>query len=393
MKTFLFCLFSVVLLSFTMAQDKPQDKAAPVVDKKLDPLYFHINFRDILASRKPQFRTARKGEVPELIWKIKTNGTVTAPITMFENRLLIGTSMNNIYYVDMKKGEIDKTVGSGGAMLAWTSIRNNRYIIGMTWVGTVVSYPINWPTHVKTSYGGWKSNTVHPLGALNWPDGAIVTRRNDYPVLLELTEGTVVATPSLAWTHGEATAPLVDSGKLLWLATSKGDLLGIDQKLTTVLSTIRLPSSYATALAYENNVLYALTANKDLFAYDLSSNILKWQKQVSGNGVDSMVCENGILYANAGDFYAIDSQDGKVLIEQPTLSFERFMRTKPVLTQNRIYSCDSEGHIFIFDKKTYKLLQVINLDEDVAINFMVNEEVLYISTIVPHLYAIDVSLY
>lgn len=389
MKIFLFFLFSFALLSFSNAQEK----VAPVVDKKLDPLYFHSNFQNILSARRPQFRTARKGEVPELIWKIKTNGTVTSPITMFENKLLIGTSMNNIYYIHLEKGEVDKTVASAGGMLAWTGIRNNRFIIGMTWVGTVVSYPFDWPKHQKTSYGGWKSNTVTPLGALNWIDGCIVTRRKEFPVLLELTEGTVVSSPSAAWNHGEATAPLIDSGKLLWLATSKGEVLAIDQKLTTVLSTIRLPSSYATALAYESNTLFALTANKELFAYDLSSNTLKWQMKVSGNGVDSMVCESGILYVNAGDFYAIDIQEGKALLEQPTLSFEKFMRTKPVLTKNRIYSCDSEGNIFIYDKKTYKLLQVINLDEDVMINFMVNEDVLYISTIVPHLYALDVSLY
>jgi outer membrane protein assembly factor BamB len=389
MKTFLICIFGFVFLSFANAQEK----VVPVVDKKLDPLYFHINFQEIISTRKPLFRTARKGEVPELIWKIKTNGSVTSPITMFGTRLLIGTSVGNIYYIHIKKGEVDKIVGAAGGMLAWTGIRNNHSIIGMTWVGTVVSYPIDWPNHMKTSYGGWKSNDVRPLGALYWPDGAIVTRRKEFPVLLELTEGTVVASPSNAWTHGEATAPVIDSGKFVWLATSKSELLAIDQKLTTVVSTIRLPSSYATAMAYENNNLYVLTANKEIFAYDLTTNTQKWNIKVSGNGVDSMVCENGLLYANAGSFYVIDTQKGKVLLEQATLSYENFMRTKPVLTKDRIYTCDSEGHIFIFNKKTIKLNQVINLDEDVMVNFMVDENVLYIATIIGNLYALDVSLY
>lgn len=246
---------------------------------------------------------------------------------------------------------------------------------------------------MQTCFSAYKSKEIRPLGALVWGAGSIITRRDNYPVMIDSKEDKILAQPNRAWPGGEATAPLINAGAAFWIGTSKSELVSFDTNLTTVLSVIKLEKSYATALGSENSLLFALTESKELMAYDTTNNTLKWKINVAGYGVNSMVCEGGYIYLNAGSFYVIDNQDGKILLERKSMSFEGFMRTKPLITKDRIFSCDSEGNMYIFNKKDYAMIQAINLEEDVMVNFYYQDKVLYVATIAGYLYALDVSLY
>lgn len=396
---FIFIAFCslIVAQEKTEKSDKPEKQVVPEkidekVDKKLDPLYLAINFDDIISKRRIEFRK-RKGNVPEQLWKIKTNGVVTVPPIMFETKLLVGTSTGTFNYLDFKTGEADKKSCAAGGLLVWSAIQNNNRVAGMTWVGTVVSFAKDWEHFMVTNFSAYKSKDVRPLGALVWGAGCIVTRRDNFPVMIDSKEDKIISQPSRTWANGEATAPLINSGSAFWIATSKGELISFDINLANILSVIRLGKSYATALASDGVLIYALTASKELIAYDIATSLLKWKQNVSGNGVNSMVCEGGFLYVNAGSFYVINGDDGKVLLERKSLAFENFMRTKPLLTGKKIFTCDSEGNIFIFNKKDLKFIHAINLDEDVMVDFFYLDQVLFVPTIAGFLYAIDVSLY
>lgn len=400
MKSICFLILIFILFPILSSQEKTDKSEKPPVptkveDKvnpKLDPIYFAANYDDVLSKRKPMFRL-RKGDVPEQIWRIKTNGTVMSAPILFESKLLIGTSMGGLYCLDFKSGEADKKFCNAQGMVVWTAVQNNNRATAMTWVGTVVSYAKDWEHFMQTCFSAYKSKEIRPLGALVWGAGSIITRRDNYPVMIDSKEDKILAQPNRAWPGGEATAPLINAGAAFWIGTSKSELVSFDTNLTTVLSVIKLEKSYATALGSENSLLFALTESKELMAYDTTNNTLKWKINVAGYGVNSMVCEGGYIYLNAGSFYVIDNQDGKILLERKSMSFEGFMRTKPLITKDRIFSCDSEGNMYIFNKKDYAMIQAINLEEDVMVNFYYQDKVLYVATIAGYLYALDVSLY
>ena len=370
-----------------------EDKKEDAVDKTLDPFYFHRNWQDIQGKRKPQFRL-RKGNVPEQIWRINTNGIVSVTPFVIDSHLLIGTLNGFVNYVNLKTGAVDPKSFSAGNILTWMSTRNDNSIIAMTLVGNVVNFFKGWESAGKTAYGANKNDQSSPIGAISWGAGCVVARRDNFPIMLELKDCKVVSEyKTKLWVYGQATAPLMCNDSAFWLATSKGDLISFNLTLSVINSTIKLQKSFATALAFEGNIIYVLTADKELLAYDSSTNILKWKTTLEGKGIDSIVCEKGKLYVNAGSFYVVNCEDGKILLEQKTRAFEKFMRTKPVITNKRIYSCDSEGNIYIINKNDYKVLQVINLEEDVMVGFLYQDDVLYIPTIAGFLYAIDVSAY
>lgn len=390
MKAILLTIIAIMPYLLVSAQDKT--KVESVVDKNLDPLFYHINYTEIHSKRRPLLRV-RKEKIPEVIWKVRPNGFVTTQPLLYVGRLVVGTSTGMFQYINMETGEIDKVNCSAGSLIAYSGLRNDGSVLGMTWVGTTINFTSAWEANAYRSSLGFKNTETPPVGCLAWMGGCIVSQRNDFPVMIEMKEGKAVSDTHRTWKNGEITSPIIEGEGVFWLATSKGELLSFDINLSKITSTIRLEKSYATALVAQNKTIYALSAAKELFAFDSGTNLLKWKITVDGCGVNSMICDKEIIYLNAGNFYIINALDGKILFEQKTLSYERFMRTKPFVTNKRIYTCDSEGNLFIYDKNDYKLIQMINLDEDVFIDFICFKNVIFIPTISGNLYALDVSLY
>lgn len=388
--TFFLCWFFV---AFAQEETNTESKPAQAkLDPKLDPMYFVINRNDIIAKRSGALRQ-RKGDVPEQLWKIKTDGVVTAPPIALFDRIVLGTSMGRGYYVDKNTGkQVGNSAGSGAPIIYLGMYANDRYM-SVTWVGTVGMVTMEWEHLAQSAIGAYKGNSIHPLGGLFWMRGCIVTQRDELPVLVDVKDGKVSGKLSNKWENGEATTPTLFMNDAFCLGTSRGDLLIIDGRFTKIQSMVRVKKSYATALAYENNHVYALTAEGELYAFDYVSGIQQWVVQLAEAGVDSMICDNGQIFVNAGKFYVIKADTGRILEDRDTLAHEKFKRTKPIVTKDRIFTCDSDGTIFIFNRQNFKLIQAINLEEDVMVNFAYLENVLYVPTIFGNLYAIDTSWY
>jgi len=120
------------------------------------------------------------------------------------------------------------------------------------------------------------------------------------------------------------------SGKLLWMAPAGNS-----------------SNNYAATPAVANGVVYAV-ANDGLFAFDANTGQPLWNA-FSGSGTGGLTVANGVVYVDAGDFYAVNAATGQPLWSAPIGSYFQAMAG---VANGVVYKGGLDGFMYALDAAT-----------------------------------------
>jgi len=120
------------------------------------------------------------------------------------------------------------------------------------------------------------------------------------------------------------------TGKLLWMAPAGNS-----------------SNNYAATPAVANGVVYAV-ANDGLFAFDADTGQPQWHA-FSGSGTGGLTVANGLVYVDAGDFYAVNAATGQPLWSAPIGSYFQAMAG---VANGVVYKGGLDGFMYALDAAT-----------------------------------------
>jgi len=148
--------------------------------------------------------------------------------------------------------------------------------------------------------------------------------------------------------------------------------------------------------AVADGVVYAGSADGNLYALDAQTGAQKWVFQTPGEITSSPAVANGVVYVNndAG-FFAVDAQTGKSVWTFKTgdpVAFTRrwdFYQSSPVYVDGVLYFGSADSYLYALEAMTGKLLWKFKTEGRVRSSPAVAEGVIYGGSMDGNLYALD----
>ncbi len=361
-----------------------QEKFTLPVDHK--PAYIARHFNDIMKNEGKNFGR-RYGDVPEQRWMVTLPKPICTRPTVYYNYVVAPSFSQTAHAIVNETGVIYNRSNNLGSTCLFIYISDlvNIQTFGLN--GRYYSYRID---IAGRSINGSVRNGI--VGIYHEGQFAYFTKAIKHPAKMAIHSGKMVSEPDTDLPAG-VSAVLCKAGSNFWLGLENGQIHSFSSELTKSPTFITLEKTYANSLAGDHENLYVTTADKQLIAFNGSTGKELWRKELRGLCYDRLVVDGDRLYVNARNFYVINATTGETLFEKGNLDAEGFGRTAPVITKNRIYTCDRKGFLHIFDKTTFEQYQVINLDEEVLVDFLFYENSIYIGTMQSKFYRLDVSFY
>lgn len=160
------------------------------------------------------------------------------------------------------------------------------------------------------------------------------------------------------FSNGELQAFNAVLGSPLW-----SDILISNRKAysSTFLNTIK------AAPVIEGETVYAVGNANILTALDLRSGMRKWEKEIGGVNTPLLIANTLYVVSNTNDLVAVNKENGDVLWATPINMGEKPADVTvftPLMLDGRLVLALSNGTVYTFMPQTGKLLNTLDLGED-----------------------------
>ena len=160
------------------------------------------------------------------------------------------------------------------------------------------------------------------------------------------------------FSNGEIQAFNASLGSPLW-----SDVLISNRKAysSTFLNTIK------AAPVIEGETVYAVGNANILTALDLRSGMRKWEKEIGGVNTPLLIANTLYVVSNTNDLVAVNKENGDVLWATPINMGKKsaeVMIFNPLMLDGRLVLALSDGTVYTFMPQTGKLLNTLDLGED-----------------------------
>jgi outer membrane protein assembly factor BamB len=186
----------------------------------------------------------------------------------------------------------------------------------------------------------------------DWPQFLGGPKHHGYNSTENVLNASNVAGLQLLWkasTQGDNSSPVLANG-VIYVESLLRYLYAFDAvtgKQLWMVSAGDSSNNYAATPAVAHGVVYAV-ANDGLFALDAATGRTLWHT-FSGAGTGGLTVANGVVYVDAGDFYAVNAATGQQLWSAPIGSYFQAMAA---VANGVVYKGGLDGFMYAFDAAT-----------------------------------------
>lgn len=266
----------------------------------------------------------------KISWTLPLKAAVSAGPTVYEQRLVVGTSDAKVITVDLNSKKI-----------AWISSTTSEILAAPAIYDDVV--------YIHTMDGG--------LSALSLIDGRQLWRytHNLPPLMLRRSSSPIVVNDVVVagFANGKLLAMQKNDGTVVWsqdISNPKG---------TTDLQ--RMVDISADPIAHGSNI-YAASYQGNVVEVTLTNGHVVWERGIASYA--GLVYADNMLFISAtnGDVVALDAQNGATFWVQNELQGRRL--TKPAVMGKYLILADDDGNIHWLDKANGKIVGRFELNKD-----------------------------
>lgn len=259
----------------------------------------------------------------------KKSTLLSGGVTIYNNRVYIGSERGLLYSLDAATGELIWEVQVAGEIVARPTVEKDKIMLVTTNGKLQV-------LNIADGTEAWNADLDVPVLSL---------RGQSSPITVE--DKFVI----VGGDNGRINAFTFDLGQLVWqervaepLGATEIDQLGdIDAQPV-----------------FHNGILYAIAFNNMFVAFDFNTGEAIWRAEY-GSIRDFIVTDDVIYLTDQNDhIYALNTLDYQLIWKQDGLN-KRFV-TAPALVDNNIVVADGEGYVFWLDKKTGAFVASDRLD-------------------------------
>ncbi|PCJ53564.1 MAG: hypothetical protein COA79_22645 [Planctomycetota bacterium] len=144
---------------------------------------------------------------------------------------------------------------------------------------------------------------------------------------------------------------------------------------------------YLLSLIENNGSLYGINNLKELIRFDLVTKAIKWKKPLLDVGYQSLIIDEDVIYIGAGNLYAVNKNDGKIIWQKEKESEEGFKRPLTLIDKT-IYCTETNGLIYSINKIDGNVIKKWNIKEPIWSGINYNKGLIFVPTIKKRLYTI-----
>lgn len=211
---------------------------------------------------------------------------------------------------------------------------------------------------------------------------------NGFLLALDAQSGQWLWTSSLTGNHPHSSPSLSAEKDLILMGSNTGEMVAYELSTGKQKWKFQTGSDIKCAAAISNNTAYFTSWDEYLYAVDIDDGNLRWKLRLDGRAMNCpSVNEPGDTVIASGHYshYAVNAQSGEVLWKFEIPHQEKLVLSSPLIIgftgqEVVLLTCD-ETQVCLFDIKTQKILQRIEMGGALTSSPVFRDGKLYLATL------------
>jgi len=150
----------------------------------------------------------------------------------------------------------------------------------------------------------------------------------------------------------------------------------------------------------DGDTLFVASYDKRLFAIDINSGNLKWDKPFETDGpiTAAPIYDNGVVYIGSLDrgIYAIDAENGQLIWEfnadsDAEYTPRNWFWATPLMVDGVIYAPNMDGFVYVIDSANGTLITALDIENPMSSDPVLNEDRVIVATQNGDLHSINIE--
>ena len=312
------------------------------------------------------------------VWKFKCEDEIRGSPQADKDKLYIGVYDNNVYAIDLKKGEFQWKYATDGGIATKPFVYKNLIIFGSedrVVYGVSTSGRLAWtcPTEgrirssviVEFEHAFFGSDDNH-LYALNAQTGRVIWKFE--------AVGPIRSTPTLG-------------DELVYVGSEDGHVYAVDLSSGASRWKFRTNRGVTSSPALFEDVLIVGSTDRNVYGLEAKSGYSVWRVRTGQAVISSPTIFEGIAYIGSADkqLYAIDAKSGKVVWK---FNAGAQIVSTPAVTNEAVYFGTSTGEVYSLNRKDRKVRWRFKTGGSVPSSPLIQDGIVYIGSTDHYVYAL-----
>jgi len=355
--------------------------------------YYFQEYTNKRVKGKPTRPELIQSNKPYIRWSVKLGGSVSGVPAIHKNRLYLSCYDYQLLALDAQTGKTIFQAKTWSQAIGAPVLYNDTVIIGQR-NGNITSY------NLQTGKRKWNHRIAVNVSRETLDISiAAITLHEEYLYLskhwgnlyiLNAEKGYLLQTPGIPY-ESRINLPAITFADSVLFCNVAGELHchHISGKPHHWSHTIE--AGYPLTMKYASDKIFIATTEKQFFAMDAKTRKVLWTIATNGHAYNAMAFNNGTIYLAAGNLYAIDAQEGRIVWQFPGHGEDGFQRGSPIVENDYVYAVEEHGLLHKIARNSGESLQQYEIQGIVKNGLAKQGELVYVSTINKEIIAVDIN--
>lgn len=331
-----------------------------------------------------------KSKLPFVAWQLKLGGSILQHPIIHDGNVYVASNDYQVHCLKTRNGSIVFNYPIASQPIGANLFTHNNTLIVAQRNGAVDAIDLK-SGKKKWHHRSDVDKSGNPLDISI--SGIAINKDNFYTskhwgnvYIGDLKSGYTTETPGVIY-ESRVQLPTVFYKDSMIFTNVAGELHSFDGKGTKENWVHYFEKGYLLSLVESDGSLYGINNQKELIRFDLETKSIKWTITLNDLGYQSLAIKEDIIYIGAGNLYAINKQNGKILWQKEKESKEGFKRPITVIDKT-IYCTEQNGLVYTINAKDGKVLKRWDVKEPIWSGITYDKGLIFVPTISKHLIVI-----
>jgi outer membrane protein assembly factor BamB len=205
--------------------------------------------------------------------------------------------------------------------------------------------------------------------------------------------------PSEGYVEGIIGGLIIENG-LIYFAAVGGTVTALNAETQQVEWLYDTEDTLWASPCMDGDTLFVASYDKRLFAIDINSGNLKWDKPFETDGpiTAAPIYDNGVVYIGSLDrgIYAIDAENGQLIWEfnadsDAEYTPRNWFWATPLMVDGVIYAPNMDGFVYVIDSANGTLITALDIENPMSSDPVLNEDRVIVATQNGDLHSINIE--